>query len=96
MREYLLKIAKRKSIGETAKEANRVRDMIVTYAFEGLREGFFDLAQGLRNLLEFEFVTADLKDEIVSININHVIIRAFQFTKLFDLAKKYVSLQATG
>ncbi len=39
---------------------------------------------------------ANEKDEIVSVNKNHVIIRAFQFTKLFDLTKKYISLQATG
>ncbi len=61
----MLKLAKRKRIGETAKEANRVRDMIVTYAFEGVREGFFDLAPGLHKLLELEFVTAELKEEIV-------------------------------
>ena len=60
----MLKVAKRQKIGNTVKEAESIREIILNYVFEGVREGFFNLTTELKSFLEVEYLTEELKDII--------------------------------
>jgi len=60
----MLKIAKRRRIGKTDKEAESIRNLITNYAFESIREGFIKLADPLIELMKSEHISAELEDEI--------------------------------
>ena len=60
----MLKIANRRKIGKSEKDANTIKDLIANYTFEAIRDGFIKLANPLIELMKSEFTTIELQQDI--------------------------------